>query len=230
MKKFSIKSIFTWNTVLVFAVFLSAFVIPILPPSWGRIPMAIGFTLIFISGFMIMENRRWIIVYLVIAAFIMQWVSGMLDLKIVEIVSRILNFLFFLIVIFSLIGEMATAKVVTARVIMASISGYLLMGIIYSGVIVFIIQRDPLAFNFPVSRVGTEDPTIYISESIYYGFVTLATLGYGDIVPLKPYSRSLATLITVTGQLYVATIIGILIGKYAASDPAHRKHEESGEN
>jgi voltage-gated potassium channel len=226
MKKFSFKSIFTWNTILVFAVFLSAFVIPVFPPSWGRTPLAIGFTMIFISGFMIMEKKRWIIVYLVIAAFIMQWVSGVLDLKIVEIVSRFLNLLFFLIVIFSLIREMATAKVVTARVIMASISGYLLMGIIYSGLIVFIIQRDPLAFNFPVLRDGTGDPTAYFSESMYYGFVTLATLGYGDIVPLKPYSRSLATLITVSGQLYVATIIGILIGKFAASDPAHHMHDK----
>jgi hypothetical protein len=39
-------------------------------------------------------------------------------------------------------------------------------------------------------------------------------VGYGDIVPLKPYTRSLATFISISGQLYVVTIIGLLIGKF----------------
>jgi voltage-gated potassium channel len=60
------------------------------------------------------------------------------------------------------------------------------------------------------------DARRHLSESMYFGFVTLASLGYGDIVPLKPYTRSLATLIAISGQLYIATIIGILIGKFAS--------------
>jgi voltage-gated potassium channel len=220
----------TWNTILAIAVFLCAFVIPVFPHSWGRTPVAIGFTLIFISGFMTMEKRNWIIIYLVLTAFTMQWISGVLDLTVIAGISRILNSLFFIIVIFSLIHEMATAKVVTRRVILASISGYLLLGLIYSGVVAIIIQQDPGAFSNTIVVTGIDDATSHLSESIYFGFVTLATLGYGDIVPLKPYSRSLATLITVSGQLYVATIIGILIGKYAASDTAHHKKDEDQKN
>jgi hypothetical protein len=172
-----------------------------------------------------MEKRNWIILYLALAAFIMEWVSGILDWDYIAEISRFLNSLFFIIVIFSLIREMATARVVTARVIMASISGYLLLGLIYSGLIAAIILRDPGAFNINVERNGIKDASAYLSESLYYGFVTLATLGYGDIVPLKPYSRSFATLITVTGQLYVATIIGILIGKFASHDSSRQMED-----
>jgi voltage-gated potassium channel len=225
IKKFQFKSLITWDTVLVIAVLLCAFVIPVFPVSWGKMPVRIGFTLIFISGLMTMEKRNWVILYLSIAAFIMQWVSGVLKWEFISDISKILNVVFFIIVVGSLIREMATAKVVTANVIMASISGYLLLGIIYSVFVGAIFQLDPGAFNINMDTTGEKDATSHLSESLYYGFVTLATLGYGDIVPLKPYTRSLATLITVSGQLYVATIIGILIGKFAATDHASHKKD-----
>jgi voltage-gated potassium channel len=216
MIKFPFKSILTWDSLLILAVFLCAFVIPVFPHLWGRTPMRFGFTLIFISGVMTMEKRNLRILYLSLAAFVKEWVSGILDLGFMIEISRFLNVLFFLIVIGSLIREMANARVVTARVIMSSISGYLLLGIIYSVVIAAIMQRDADAFNIARIGKGTGDASIYLSDSLYLGFVTLASLGYGDIVPLKPYSRSLATLIAISGQLYIATIIGILIGKFAS--------------
>jgi len=125
-KEYSLKSLLTWDTVLVIAVLLCAFVIPVFPVSWGRTPTRIGFTLVFISGVMAMEKRNWMILYLALAAFIMEWVSGIFDWDYIAVISRFLNSLFFIIVIFSLIREMATARVVTARVIMSSVSGYLL--------------------------------------------------------------------------------------------------------
>jgi len=218
MVKLPVKHILKWDILLVISVFLCAFVIPVFPLSWGQLPIRIGFTLIFISGVMTMEKRNWRILYLTLAAFIMQWVSHILQWEIVADVSKFLNILFFLIVIFSLIREMATAKVVTPNVIMASISGYLLLGIIYSVFIVAIMQRDPGAFNITKEGNGIQDATAYYSKSMYFGFVTLATLGYGDLLPLKPYTRSLATLICISGQLYIATIIGILIGKFASGN------------
>ena len=218
MLKFTLKPILTWDILLVVSVFLCAFVIPVFPTSWGQLPIRIGFTLIFVAGFMTMEKRNWKIIYITLAAFLMQWVSQIFEWEFVGDVSKFLNVLFFLIVIFFLIREMATAKVVTAKVIMASISGYLLLGIIYSVLIVAIMQRDPGAFNITRDGNGVLDPTAYFSKSLYFGFVTLATLGYGDILPLKPYTRSLATLICISGQLYIATIIGILIGKFASGN------------
>jgi voltage-gated potassium channel len=223
MVKVPVKQIMKWDILLVISVFLCAFVIPVFPTSWGQLPIKIGFTLIFISGFMTMEKRNWRILYLTLAAFVMQWVSHILQWEFVADLSKFLNVLFFLIVIFSLIREMATAKVVTPNVIMASISGYLLLGIIYSVFILAIMQRDPGAFNITREGNGIQDAIAYYSKSMYFGFVTLATLRYGDVLPLKPYTRSLATLICISGQLYIATIIGILIGKFASGNNASAK-------
>jgi len=210
------KSAITWNSVLVVSVFLCSFVVPVFPVEWGRLPIRIVFTLVFLSGVLSMEKPKMFMLYVALTSFVMEWVSMILELGIIVDVSRALNVMFFILVIGSLIREMTLSKDVTPKVIMASISGYLLMGIIYSALIVAIVQRDPGAFNFPHDGPKPGDATAYLSESMYFGFVTLGTLGYGDILPLKPYTRSLATLITISGQLYIATVIGILIGKYAS--------------
>jgi voltage-gated potassium channel len=216
MKKNPLKSILNWYSLLVVSVFLCAFVIPVFPPSWGKAPLRIGFTLIFISGVMILEKQNRIILYLALAAFVMEWVSQIFDLIFINDISRFLNVLFFVFVFVSLIKKMATAKIVTTQVILSSISGYLLLGIIYSVFIAAIIDRDPASFNISREVNGTGGAINYLSDSMYFGFVTLASLGYGDILPLKPFTRSLATLITISGQLYIATIIGLLIGKFAS--------------
>jgi hypothetical protein len=50
----------------------------------------------------------------------------------------------------------------------------------------------------------------------------MGTLGYGDILPVKPYTRSLASLMCIAGQLYIAIVIALLVGKYA-SDQSEKK-------
>jgi hypothetical protein len=223
MTKFPEKQILAWESLLIIAVFLCAFVIPVFPPDWGKTPLRIGFTMIFVSGVMIRGGGKSYFVYLALTAFMMEWISGILSWEIIAIVSKTLNSIFFLIVIFSLFHKMATAKVVTAKVIMSSISGYLLLGILYSLLIAAIVQWDADAFNFAKGVNNHGDPATNLSNALYFGFVTLATVGYGDIVPLKPYTRSLATLISISGQLYIATIIGILIGKYASGNSPAEK-------
>jgi len=54
-----------------------------------------------------------------------------------------------------------------------------------------------------------------LARGIYFSFVTLATLGYGDLVPNSDLTRGLAVLEAVAGQLYVAVIVARLVGAYA---------------
>jgi hypothetical protein len=73
------------------------------------------------------------------------------------------------------------------------------------------------AYKFPEAIDLTGRTSAYLHEYIYYTFVTFTTLGYGDIIPLKPISKSLALLISISGQIYVAIIIAMLVGKYASN-------------
>jgi hypothetical protein len=84
--------------------------------------------------------------------------------------------------------------------------------------VTIIVKNDPGAYsNLPpdLIREGRVDAGV----PLYYSFVTIASLGYGDICPLKPYTRSLATLITVSGQFYIAIIVALLVGKFSSKPP-----------
>ena len=49
---------------------------------------------------------------------------------------------------------------------------------------------------------------------VYYSFVTLTTLGYGDITPITHQGKAISFTIAITGQLYIAIVIAMLVGKY----------------
>ncbi len=72
------------------------------------------------------------------------------------------------------------------------------------------------AYKFPEIINFSEPAAAHLHEYIYYTFVTFTTLGYGDIVPLVPISKSLSLVISISGQFYIAIIIAMLVGKYAS--------------
>jgi hypothetical protein len=154
---------------------------------------------------------------LAVSAVVLEWLSAALDLIMISAISKGLNIVFFMIVVLFLILQVARTKEVTARVILESINGYLLMGMVFSLVIAGIMLINPDAFSFPPRDVSLDQPISYFSDYLYYGFVTFTTLGYGDILPVLPYAKSLAILCSVTGQIYVAVIIAMLVGKFSST-------------
>jgi hypothetical protein len=67
----------------------------------------------------------------------------------------------------------------------------------------------------PMSFRGPE-PILHNDDFQYYSFVTLATVGYGDIVPVTRPARALSVLEALTGQLYLAILISRLVGAHVA--------------
>lgn len=99
-----------------------------------------------------------------------------------------------------------TARTVDHETIYAALSTYLLAGVFF-GQIYWGIERIR-----PGSLVGP-DPTTEVS-AVYYSFVTLATLGYGDFLPRTDIARGVATLEVIGGQLYLAVLVARLIGAF----------------
>ena len=65
---------------------------------------------------------------------------------------------------------------------------------------------------------GTQLP-----ELMYFSFVTIPSLGYGDITPLKPIARTFAYLEAIVGQFYVAVLVAWLVGMYLSDKTQDRK-------
>lgn len=216
MKRINWRSLTLWNTTLLVSVILAAFVFPILPVEWHRFTFRAVFTIIYFSALFSLEKRSNYILVLFISTLLVQWLSGIFNLPYLLSISRGFNAIFFLVMVVSLIHQIATARNVSPKVILSSVVAYLLLGLIFSVFVAFIMQQDPDAFSNPKTDVFETDESLHRSVPLYFSFVTLATLGYGDIVPLKPYTRSISTLIAVTGQFYIAIIVALLVGKFSS--------------
>jgi hypothetical protein len=103
---------------------------------------------------------------------------------------------------------LARGRVDTER-IMAALDAYLLAGLLF-GVGYWMLDR-----SFPASFRGATGDSLDLADAIYFSFVTIATLGYGDVVPVSPPARGLAMVEAVSGQMYLAVLVARLVSLYA---------------
>jgi len=216
MKKINLLPTSIWSTILVISVFFSVFILPVLPVEWHRWLFRVAYSIIYVSAIFSLENRSKNLLILFAVNFSIEWISGILNLDLLNDISRSVDVVFFTVIIIMLIKQIATSRNVTPGVILDSITGYLLLGLIYSIFVTLIIKNIPESYsNIQVDQVNSA-VQVNVSAPLYYSFVTIASLGYGDICPTKPISRSLATIIAVSGQFYMATIVALLVGKFSS--------------
>jgi len=87
-------------------------------------------------------------------------------------------------------------------------SDLVLIGSIFTIFYVPVVVFDPQAFSQPIIQNSSSPGSILT----YFSFVTLTTLGYGDISPVSPIARSIAILEALTGTLFLAVLISRLVG------------------
>ena len=103
---------------------------------------------------------------------------------------------------------------VTAYRIQGAVAVYLLVGLIWAAAYELVYRLVPNSFQFGANDPGQARSTHGL---VYFSFVTLATLGYGDITPLHPVARSLAIAEALIGQLYPAILIARLVSMQISS-------------
>ncbi len=225
--KFSFKKLFheniKWNIVFLVLVIFTVFFIPVFSVTLEKILYDLSFTLIFFLGYITSNRRHPVFLPLSICALILIWISAVFKMPVLFIFSISMNILFFMMVTWSLIKHLIDSRAVTIKLLFDAIIIYLLIGLIFAMIVSLIDRFDPGAFRYPVAAGSA--PVFHLNDFIYFTFTTLSTTGYGDIIPLKPYTRSLSIMIAITGQMYIAIIISMLVGKYAASAREDRKDE-----
>ena len=92
--------------------------------------------------------------------------------------------------------------------IFAALDAYLLVGLIFG------VGYSMLDQVWPASFGSTSAYDLDVGRGIYFSFVTLATLGYGDIVPLTGAARGLVIVEAVAGQMYMAVLVARLVSAY----------------
>jgi hypothetical protein len=124
---------------------------------------------------------------------------------------------FFVFTTAIILFHIAKEERVTSDIIMGAISVYLLIGVIWSLLYMGLVTIQPDSFAYVASSsIDNSSSSLQTKPSliVYYSFTTLTTLGYGDIIPVKPFTRMMSSVEAITGQLYLAILIGKLIGMH----------------
>ncbi|QBG37759.1 potassium channel family protein [Litorilituus sediminis] len=103
--------------------------------------------------------------------------------------------------------------------ILGAICLYLLMGLIWA--VLYTLLQLEFSGSFPAMSSHSNWFTLF-PEFIYFSFVTITTLGFGDISPTLPVARFLVYLEAIVGQFYLAILVASLVGSRMSSLSSHK--------
>jgi hypothetical protein len=153
------------------------------------------------------RGERRLLLVILIAALIIRLATGWLNQVTLVETTRMIWTVIALIAAGGTLSFAFRAQSIDREHVYAALSAYLLAGVFFGNLYWTLEQIQPGTFN-----VAGDFPP---SSAIYFSFVTLATLGYGDIVPRSDVARGLAIVEGVGGQLFLAVLIARLVSLYA---------------
>lgn len=155
-------------------------------------------------------KKFFVAVAIALPALLLEVATHFLPFEPIVIIKRVAITLFLAYILVLILSHIVREKEVTEDLITGAICAYLLIGMVWSFVFYFLELTKPGSFSFAIT--SQQD----VGSFLYYSFITLTTVGYGDIVPLTGPARSLATLEAIMGQLYLAVTIARLVGVHAS--------------
>lgn len=160
------------------------------------------------------KSKKILLRGIVISMIIILWLKPVgFDSIYIDLVKLSFIVAFFIFVLSFLVRFISKSTSVNVNVLIVSINIYLLAGIIGASLSLVLYYLYPDAYNFPANINAP-----VFAHFLYYSFITMSTVGYGDITPRIPETQTLAYFISISGQLYVAIIIAFLIGKLLMQD------------
>lgn len=215
------------NNLLLVLVAATVFVVPLFPASVQWLAYNLAYTGIYLLAAVAIERHRRVILLVALSAVALEWVSDLLGLPLVTGLAGAVNVFFFFGVVTMLIAQIARSKRVTGRLIVEAINGYLMLGLVFAALVIQLAAIDPVAYSFGGEGASPPGSAVRASDCFYYTFVTYTTVGYGDLLPMTPQAKSLASLVGMAGQLYLAVILAMLVGKFSSTSGEPEEPEET---
>lgn len=191
----------------------------ILQPILGRFVAARFFINIFLTAIgismvhTISSKKRHAIVgvFLAIVMLASLWIQYVHPDKTIAAIGMLAGILFTAVVIAGILDFIFKSEKVSREIIYAAILLYLLAALGWAYLYTFLELVDPASFNIDISRAD-----VNLAAFKYYSFVTITTLGYGDIVPVTEVAKAFAVLEAVVGQLYLVVAVAWLVGMHVS--------------
>jgi hypothetical protein len=183
----------------------------------GNLIVSILFSLVLLSAVLAVAERKSVLVIAIILAIPAiggRWINHLRPDLIPPSVFLSAGLILVGFVVANLLRFVLRAPSVNVEVLCASISAYLMLGLMWTMAYWLVDQLTPGgAFSF---NTNTGKQSMNGFNAFYFSFITLSTVGYGDITPVARIARWLAALEAMTGLLYVAVLIARLVALYSS--------------
>lgn len=197
----------------IFLLFLAQMLGPTIDSPLVRLLTTLLFTCFLVAGVFSFSSRpivRVLAALLALAGIVLRWLR--LAMPTPEVIGAglalALLFMFFL-TLANVIKVFRDEGTVNGERVTGAVAVYLLVGLTFAYLYALLLQLLPGAFNMVV-RPGFDD-SIQMESFTYFSFITLTTLGYGDITPVHPTARMFVAIQALFGQLYPATLLARLV-------------------
>jgi len=204
------------NIILLISLIALMTLVPILSPARVFIRTAILAAIVLSSSFCLdfRPKAQKILVTTGLAVIVMLFISSYAQNVYLDVIDYVLTCLFLLLIVGSMVRYIARTDKVDTAVIVSSVNGYLLLGVLWSLLLysAYFLEFRIMSVEQPIIFPGEGPPDYH--DLIYFSFVTLTTLGFGDITPVSPLYRAVTLLISISGQFYMTLLVALLVGKY----------------
>ena len=162
-------------------------------------------------------RRALVGVVLVAPAALGEWLIFWRPETLIYVMTRGAGLLFIGFVVVQLLRFIVYAPRVDSEVLCAAVAGYLLSGLAWSLAYALVDRLDPNSFVFTLGPKFSESMNGF--TALYFSFVTLSTVGYGEIIPVSGMARMLAIVEAMFGMFYVTLLIARLVSLYSSKSP-----------
>ena len=211
------------NLILLFCLSFFIFIPPFLKSvGLNNLTFDILLSMLIVTGITSLKFRKEKFIrlsYFGVLTLTLIWINYFIGSVTTNLLTFVILIFFLIYITYSMIYNVAMSEKITPILVLNAINSYLLLGIIGSFLFILSNVGYELLFDIPNVTINfgyTNDPIYF--DYIYFGFITLTTVGYGDITPAVPLTRSLAMLVSLSGQLYLAILVAMLVGKFLSKN------------
>lgn len=205
-----------YNLLLIFLVLIFIF------RPYGTNLLYLGIWKIFLTGTLMAavfncKHKKWMkmLVHLfAIPSLILTWADLFFKQEIVVISFAFFTVLFIIVCTSSILYDVILRKRVTLETLRGVVCAYFLVAFMFSYLYFLIECVNPGSFSINGKIIATFPHPYYLSQMCYFSFITLLTIGFGDIVAIQETAQTACVLEGLIGQFYIAILVSKLVAVY----------------
>ena len=212
LQKFSENRFFILLVLILSTIVLTPFLDHLLET---KILMDIFLTVLFFGIIFVIRSKRSHLIIasiLVLPLILSTWSIYFYNSTQISIFTRIFGALFFGYAVLIILQMIAGSTEVTRETIFAAVVAYLLIALMWAFLYMILEMVAPGSFSFPDKSIRVET-----MQFEYFSFITITTLGYGDITPLTNRASALTLLEAIIGQIYLVVLVAWLVGMFVSN-------------